>query len=192
MAGSLRAPSSNVCSVTAAWCQHQVINAHSEHDSELIPSYILGGLILDVRPYRPSDVLSSVHACAERFAKHTKEQGHRPMFVTVPKRISYRRLDQQIVVTHPFLTMVATLPLLNGHPLAPRTLTPDRFLRLLRMATELYDPVDKGHPDRMIFREIAKQAPYHARCCSTAMPPHVSGTQRSTSMPSSRPTPVSM
>jgi len=130
------------------------------YDSTVIPSCTLDELVTEVRQYRPADVLSSVREWSDKFEDHLKDQGNRPMFVKLPKHVSYGGLDQQIAVTHHFLAMLAKLSLLNGHPLAPGTLNADRFLRLLRMATELYDPVDKGHAERMIFREISKQAPY--------------------------------
>lgn len=132
----------------------------SSGEAEVIPSCTLDELIAEVAQYRPSDVLSSVRDWSNKFEAHLKDQGNRPMFVKVPRHISHRGLEQQIAVTHHFLAMIAKLSLLNGHRLAAGTLTEDRFLRILRMATELYDPVDKGKPERMIFREISKQAPY--------------------------------
>lgn len=129
-------------------------------DDQLLPSCTLDELIAEVRQYRPPDVLSSVRDWSEKFEDHLKDQGNRPMFVKLPRHISHGGLDQQIAVTHHFLAMIAKLSLLNGHPLAPGTLTGDRFLRVLRMAAELYDPVDMGNPEKMFFREISKQAPY--------------------------------
>ncbi len=129
-------------------------------ETELIPSCTLDELIAEVRQYRPSDVLSFVRDWSEKFEGHLKDQGNLPMFVKMPRHISYRGLDQQIAVTHHFLAMIAKLSLLNGHTLSSGTLNGDRFLRILRLATELYDPADKGHAERIIFREISKQAPY--------------------------------
>jgi len=130
------------------------------YDLTVIPSCTLDELVTEVRQYRPADVLSTVREWSDRFEDHLKEQGNLPMFVKVPRHMSYPGLEQQVAVTHHFLAMIAKLSLLNGHPLAPGTLTRDRFLRLLRMAAELCDPMDKGHPEGMIFREISKQAPY--------------------------------
>lgn len=136
------------------------MNVRSADDSEVIPTCTLDELVGQLRQYRPADVLSSIRDWSDKFEDHLKDQGNRPMFVKLPKQVSYRGLDQQIAVTHHFLAMLAKLSLLNGHPLSPGTLNEDRFLRLLRMATELYDPADKGHAERMIFREISKQSPY--------------------------------
>jgi hypothetical protein len=130
------------------------------NENELIPSCTLDELIAEVRRYRPSDVLSFVRDWSDRFEDHLTAQGNLPMFVRIPRHISYLGLDQQIAVTHHFLAMIARLSLLNGYSLSPGILNGDRFLRVLRLATELYDPADKGHAERMFFREIAKQAPY--------------------------------
>jgi hypothetical protein len=132
----------------------------SSGEEDLFPSCTLDELIAEVRQYPPPHVLNAVRHWSDRFDAHIKAEGNRPLFVNLPKHLSYGGLDQQIAVTHHFLAMLAKLSLLNGHCLAPGTLNGDRFLRLLRMATELYDPVDKGNPEKMFFREISKQAPY--------------------------------
>lgn len=132
----------------------------SGKDPELVPSCTLDELISEVRQYRPADVLSSVRDWSDRLEDHIRRRGNQPMFVRLPKQVSYHGLDQTIAVTHHFLAMIAKLSLLNGHVLSSGSMNEDRFLRLLRMATELYDPADKGQPERIMFREICKQAPY--------------------------------
>jgi len=127
---------------------------------EAVPSCTLDELIWEVRQYRPPDVLSAVRDWSEKLEDYTTRHGNQPMFVRLPKRVSYHGLHQTIAVTHHFLTMIAKLSLLNGHVLSSGSMNEDRFLRLLRMATELYDPADKGQPEKIIFREINKQAPY--------------------------------
>lgn len=113
-------------------------------------------LVTLVRDYRPSDLLPRIR----RLSDEVKAAGAPGLSIEMPPNLRYGGLEQKVLVGPHLPALIARLSVIVGHELASGTLTGERFLRLVRMGCDLYDPAMKGDAWRFFLRTIYEQAPF--------------------------------
>ncbi|MEX1194368.1 MAG: hypothetical protein WED85_04835, partial [Dehalococcoidia bacterium] len=96
----------------------------------------LDDLVTQIRDYRPSDVLTRVRTLSDAIKKADPPG----LVIELPPELRYGGMEQSLLVAMYLPALIARLSLLVGHELAPGTLDETRFLRLLRIGCDLYDP----------------------------------------------------
>lgn len=121
----------------------------------VLPYHTLDDLIAEIRQYPPGDLLPRVR----RMADEVKAAGPPGLRITLPHELR-SGLWTEILVAPYLLALVARLSLLVGERLAPGSIDDVRFLRILAMGCDLYDPSTRGKAAQLIFKTMYEQAPY--------------------------------
>lgn len=94
-------------------------------------------LIREVRQYRPADVLIQCRKLSLELAGRSE-----PLLMTVPSHLDRFGIERRIAVTLFYPALIVRISLLVGSRLGSGTLSDGRFLRILRIVSELYEPAD--------------------------------------------------